>query len=238
MNIRLERAIEPRRFDCEQWSGFAWRLASSGNTIPANNLLVATNATLSISASATVISLNAASLTFEDNATNSINYGAVSANPSAPAINVTGGLSAPGSNIVIAVAATGLKTGTFTLIKYNGTPPGSLANFQLSPPPGVLAMLVNNTGNDSIDINITQVPNQLAWNGVNGTAWDLSTANWTNTLLGGITVFQQIYQRQRGGRRRRNPRRYPDEQQSSADQYRVELQVLCLPGDFQQFAAI
>ena len=164
---------------------------SSGNPAVFNNLLVATNSTLSVDASGTANGINATSLTLQDNATNNINYGAVSANPTAPAINLSGGISAPGSTILISIAATGLKAGTFTLIQYTGTTLGTIANFQLSPPPGVIAALINNTGNHSIDISISQVPNQLAWNGVNGTLWDLSTANWTNILLGGITVFQQ-----------------------------------------------
>ena len=53
------------------------------------------------------------------------------------------------------------------------------------------AVLVNNTGNHSIDLHVTAIPNQLVWNGVNGTSWDLSTANWTNPVTGTITLFQQ-----------------------------------------------
>ena len=140
---------------------------SSGNSLPANNLIL------------------------QDNATINVNYGSLTTNPTAPVINASGSLSAPGSNIVINIAATGLQVGTFTLVKYTGTTPGSLANFQLSPPPGVAAILVNNTGNHSIDIQITSIPNLLSWSGVNGTSWDLITANWSNTVAGGITVFRQ-----------------------------------------------
>jgi fibronectin-binding autotransporter adhesin len=166
--------------------------ASSGTALPANNLVVGTNTTLNLTLNSTANGINAAgSLTFQDNATNNFNYGSLTANPTAPAINVAGGISAPGSSIVINISASGLKTGTFTLIKYTGTALASIANFQLSPPPGVAATLINNALNDSIDINITSTPNELAWNGVNGTSWDLTTPNWTNLLAGGITVFQQ-----------------------------------------------
>ena len=154
--------------------------------------MVGTNTTLNLTLNSTANGINAAgSLTFQDNATNNFIYGSLTANPTAPAINVAGGISAPGSSIVINISGSGLTTGTFTLIKYTGTALASIANFQLSPPPGVAATLVNNTGNHSIDVNITSTPNQLAWNGVNGTSWNLSTANWTNTIAGGITVFQQ-----------------------------------------------
>lgn len=165
---------------------------SSGTPLPANNVVVGTNSSLNLTLSGTANGINiAGSLTFQDNATNGLNYNSLTVNPTAPAVNVAGGVSAPGSNIVINVSGVGLKTGTFTLIKYTGTALASIANFQLSPPPGVAATLVNNTANDSIDINITATPNQLAWNGVNGTLWNLTTANWTNLLAGGITVFQQ-----------------------------------------------
>ena len=165
---------------------------SSGTPLPANNLVEGTNTTLTLTLNSTANGLNAAgSLTFQDNATNNFIYGTLTANPTAPAINAAGGISAPGTNIVINISATGLKAGTNTLIKYATGTLASIANFQFSPPPGVGATPVNNTNNRSIDIIITSTPNELAWNGANGTNWDLTTANWTNLLAGGITVFQQ-----------------------------------------------
>src|SRR5665213_1160386 len=166
--------------------------ASAGSPAAANNLVVGTNSTLSLTLNSAANGINVAgNLTYQDNATNNFNYGSLTANPTAPAINVAGGISAPGSSIVINISGSGLTAGTFTLIKYTGTALASIANFQLSPPPGVGATLVNNTGSHSIDVHITSTPNLLAWNGVNGTSWDLTTANWTNTIAGGITLFQQ-----------------------------------------------
>jgi autotransporter-associated beta strand protein len=166
--------------------------ASGGTPLPANNVTAGTNGTVNLTLNPTTAGISASgSLTFQDNATNIFAFGTLTANPSAPAISVTGGISAPGSNIVINIIATGLRTGTFTLIKYGAGSLASLANFQLSPPPGVAATLVNNTANQSIDVSVTSIPNLLAWNGVNGSAWNLTTPNWTNTLAGGITVFQQ-----------------------------------------------
>lgn len=166
--------------------------ASSSTAMPANNLILSTNGMVNLTLGSAADGINASgSLDFQDNATMNLTYGTLSSNPAAPAINASGGISASGSNVVINIAATGLQPGTFTLIKYTGTPLSSIANFQVSPPPGVAATLVNNTGNDSIDLNITSIPNQLAWNGVNGTSWDLITPNWANLLAGGITLFQQ-----------------------------------------------
>jgi autotransporter-associated beta strand protein len=125
------------------------------------------------------------------NSTLSFTYGALAGNPTAPAINAAGGISAPGSSIAINISALGLRPGTFTLIKYTGTALGSLANFTLNLPPGVFGTLVNNTGNDSIDVNLTATPNQLSWYGTGGSSWDLATANWSNYIAGGTTVFQQ-----------------------------------------------
>lgn len=167
--------------------------AANGTALPVNNLVMATNSTLNLSADTNAIGLNAsAGLTFQDNATNNIIYGTVTANPTAVPITTAGGISAPGTNITLNISALGLQTGTFSLIKYSGTALSSIANFTLVLPPGVFGSLVNNTGNDSIDVTITQVPTQLAWNGVAGDNWDLTTANWSNLVAGGISVFHQF----------------------------------------------
>lgn len=165
---------------------------TSGTPLPANNVVVGTNSTLNLTLNSAANGINAAgSLTFQDNATNTFDYGSLSGNPTALAVNAAGGISVAGTNIVIGIVGLGLQPGTFPLIKYTGAPLGSIANFSLNLPPGVAGLLVNNTGNDSIDLQITSIPNQLAWNGVNGTSWDLATANWTNLVGGGITMFRQ-----------------------------------------------
>jgi autotransporter-associated beta strand protein len=167
--------------------------ASSGLALPANNVTFGTNGILNLTITGAANGINAAgSLTFQDNATNNFNFGNLSANPTVAAINAAGGISAPGSNIVININSFGLKPGQFPLIKYTGTPLGGIANFSLgSIPPGVVATLVNNTGNHSIDVNVASAPKQLAWNGVNGTSWDTTTANWTNAFNATITVYQE-----------------------------------------------
>ena len=167
--------------------------AASGTALPASNVTISTNGTINLTVLPTAASINASgNLTLLDNSTNNFNFGTLtSGNPTAPAINVAGGIVAPASVTVFNIAATGLKSGTFTLIKYGTGTLASIANFQLNPPPGVAAVLVNNTGNQSLDVQITSTPNLLAWNGANGTSWDLGTANWTNITSGGLALFQQ-----------------------------------------------
>jgi autotransporter-associated beta strand protein len=164
---------------------------SGGIAMPANNLVVGTNSTLNLPLSSTANGVNATGgLTFQDNATNNFTYGTIAGNPTSPALNAAGGISAPGTNIMLNLSASGLKVGTFTLIKYAGTPLASIANFVLSPPPGVAATLVNNTGNTSLDVNITAIPNELSWDGTGGVNWDLTTPNWKS---GGVDILFQQY---------------------------------------------
>jgi autotransporter-associated beta strand protein len=137
------------------------------------------------------VSLTIGSLTLGDNATNSITYGTLSANPTFPAITLNGSLTAPGTNVVITFTALGLKTGTITLIKYTGTALPNLSNFKLAAPLGVVATLANNQGNHSIDVNITEVPDNVTWNGVAGTNWDLSSINWAVVGSGNFVAFRQ-----------------------------------------------
>ena len=165
-------------------------VASSGTSLAANNVVVGTNSSLNLVLSPTAIGLNVnGTLTLQDNATNTLNFGSLTANPTAAAINAAG-LSAPGSTIYIVLAGSGLQTGTFPLIKYAGTALGGIANFQLIPPPGVSATLNNNPGNHSIDVQITAIPNLLSWYGAGGTNWDLTTVNW-KTSLGVDSLFRQ-----------------------------------------------
>jgi len=74
--------------------------------------------------------------------------------------------------------------------QYTGASLGSIANFVLIPPPGVAATLVNNTGNDSIDVTITAIPNSLSWYGASGNNWDLTSVNWKNS--GVDSLFSNI----------------------------------------------
>lgn len=165
--------------------------ATSGNSLPANNVVVGSIGTLNLNLSSAAPGINASgSLTLNDNATNNFNYGTVSANPTAAAINVAGGISAPGATIVININAIGLAPGTITLIKYGSGTLASIANFSVSLPPGVVGTLVNNTANQSIDLSISSSPKNLVWYGAAGGDWDVTTINWKNT---GLDVAYQQY---------------------------------------------
>lgn len=165
--------------------------ASSGVSFTANNIIVGANSTYSLLLNGSAIGVNGnGSLTLQDNAVIAANYGSLTANPTAAAINMAGSISAPGTNVMITITGSGLQVGTFTLIKYAGAPLANLANFVLNPPPGVAAVLVNNTANHSIDLQVTGIPNQLTWYGEAGANWDLSTVNW-KTILAADTLFRQ-----------------------------------------------
>ena len=133
--------------------------------------------------------LTLAGLTLQNNATNSISYGSVSANPTFPAITVSGTFSAPGSGLVINVDGFGLQVGTFPVIDYTGAALGSVANFSLGTlPPGVQAYLSNNVANTSVDIVITASGQNLVWSGSDA-ATTLINPNWDITISTNWTLF-------------------------------------------------
>jgi fibronectin-binding autotransporter adhesin len=160
-----------------------------------------TTLTLDLSSGA---SLPVNNLTLQNSVTNNFNYGTLTGNPGSPAINANGTLSAPGSGIVINITAFGLQTGQFPLIDYTGAPLGSIANFSLgSLPPGVVANLVNNTGNTSIDLNITSTGQNLSWYGLLPDGINVSS-NWgintpTNWVSIGTTTPALRYQEYTSG---------------------------------------
>src|ERR1017187_10518139 len=114
-------------------------------------------------------------------------------NPSVAALNIVGNLAVNGT-IMVNIADTLPQLGQFPLIKY-GTKSGSGTFTIGAVPVGVVASIVNNTGNHSIDLNITSVALDL-WNGLAGGTWDINvTTNWSNagtglptTYLDGISV--------------------------------------------------
>ena len=81
--------------------------------------------------------------------------------------------------------------GTLTLIKYAGTPLSSISNFTYTGVQGhVLSGLINNTGNTSIDLLLTQDP--IKWSGNASADWDINTTqNWKLTSSGTAAVYLQ-----------------------------------------------
>ena len=113
-------------------------------------------------------------------------------NPTAPLVKVTtltasGGA---GSVTVNVSGGLGLTPGQFTLVDYSGAIGGSgFGAFTLvGLPPGVVATLVNNAANSSIDLNITAAPG-LRWTGANGSSWDYLTVNWFDYAAGANSTY-------------------------------------------------
>ncbi|HTB84154.1 MAG TPA: glycosyl hydrolase family 28-related protein [Candidatus Sulfotelmatobacter sp.] len=144
---------------------------------------VAGNARLNVQVAGAGTSLNTSSLTLNSGCTLNLDPGTFG-NPTVPMVNLSGAL-APTSAVTINVNGSSLTTGQFTLIKYgslggSGFGAFSLGSFTL--PIGVMgsASLVNNTANQSIDLNVTIASSQpLVWNGTVNGNWDIGgTANW------------------------------------------------------------
>lgn len=178
--------------------------AAGGTALPANNFTLNSNAVLNLTPTPTANGVNAAgALTLAANVSLNLAYGTVSGNPTVAAINVGGTVSLPGGGNVINITAFGLQIGQFPLIKYSGAPLAGIANLSLGTlPPGVVATLVNNTGNDSIDLKVTGTGQNLEWYGLDPNT-GLINPNWginapTNWLLFG-TATSARYQEYTSG---------------------------------------
>ena len=162
--------------------------ASGGTAMPAGNVtLNAANLDLTNSASASTIS-GTGNLTISSNIILNLNYGELSgSNPGAAVIAAAGTVSVTGQNNVINITGTGFTVGQFPLLKYGSGSLASISGFTLGTlPPGVNGVLVNNTGNKSVDLNIQFIGQTLTWYGASsgGSAlpnWDINTsANWNS----------------------------------------------------------
>jgi fibronectin-binding autotransporter adhesin len=88
-------------------------------------------------------------------------------------------------SVVIHIAGTSIPVGQYPLIQYSGSIGGSGAGFNAfalgALPVGVLATLVNDTANNSIDLAVTTgigLPSQNGtWTNLNGGSW-VNSANW------------------------------------------------------------
>jgi autotransporter-associated beta strand protein len=141
---------------------------------------VANNAGLSIIVQSANAQLNAASLSTIGAATASLSFDLDGfGNPVSAPLNVTGTWTATGT-VTINVADAVPQLGQFPLIKY-GVLSGAPTLILGSIPTGVSATLVNNTANNSVDLNITGI-NLPRWDGEAGGTWDIGvTTNWVNS---------------------------------------------------------
>jgi autotransporter-associated beta strand protein len=132
--------------------------------------------------------LNSASVMLGTSTGTTLNFDLGSfGNPTLAPLNVTGNFTANGTT-VINLADALPQLGQFPLIKY-ATLSGS-GTFKLgSLPGGVVAAIVNNTANNSIDLNITSVALDV-WDGLAGGNWDIGvTTNWINIITGLPTTY-------------------------------------------------
>ena len=156
----------------------------------AASILVATGAELGVARAVPNASLTAGSLSLGAS-TLSFDLGTLG-NPTAPLANVTtlAASGGAGSVTVNVSGGLGLLPGQFTLVDYSGAIGGSgFGAFTLvGLPPGVVATLVNNAANSSIDLNITAAPG-LRWTGANGSSWDYLTMNWFDYAAGANSAY-------------------------------------------------
>jgi len=150
---------------------------------------VASGAKMKVSVAFDEAQLNTASVTFNSGATTlEVDLGAFG-NPLAAPVNPSGALAVNGT-VTINLIDTLPQLGQFPLIKY-GSKSGA-GSFVLGTLPfGVVANIVDNVGNNSIDINITSV-NLPRWDGQAGGNWDIGlTTNWVNIGDGLPTFYGQ-----------------------------------------------
>lgn len=166
---------------------------STATTSSGNNYTVANGAGFGVQVVDALNSqLNAGNVTFSGPATTmNFDLGAFG-NPTSAPLNVTGTLTVSGT-VTVNIADALPQFNPFPLIKY---PPGGMvgsgASFVLNTatlPTGVSAVLVNDTANNSIDLNITGV-NVPVWDGLAGGNWDIGvTTNWLNLGTGLPTFY-------------------------------------------------
>lgn len=120
------------------------------------NALTVSNATFRLTLNGGASSVNASSLKLAGASALNLNYDQLIGG-SVPALNISSGLTASGTT-VINIYGYGWAVGQVTLVDYSGTPLPDLGNLVLGALPyGMKATLLNNTGNTSIDLVITEV---------------------------------------------------------------------------------
>ncbi|MGC4003367.1 MAG: autotransporter-associated beta strand repeat-containing protein [Pirellulales bacterium] len=114
--------------------------------------------------------------------------------PTTAPLSVTNpsGIAVAGTNIVSITSNNALTVGTYSLIKYNTSlAPNVLGGLSPALPPRVVATLVDNVANSTIDLNITGV-DFIKWTGATSTAWNIDTTqNWKTASVGAATTYLQ-----------------------------------------------
>ena len=118
------------------------------------------------------------------------NFGANALSAATAPIFVNGNLAFTVTPNLLVRASSAIPAGTYPLIKYTGTLSGTPPATALTLPTGVTATIVNNTGNKSIDLNVTAGNTPVYW-AVGSATWDINTtANWKNTNGTALNYFE------------------------------------------------
>jgi autotransporter-associated beta strand protein len=166
----------------------AGTLATTTATFANGGYTVADGAGMGLAVFGVNAQLNSPSLTLGTSTGTTLNFDLGSfGNPTSAPLNVTGNVAANG-NTVVNITSGSPQLGQFPLIKY-GTKSGS-GTFTIGTlPAGVAATIVNNTANNSIDLDITGIVLDT-WDGLAGGNWDINvTTNWYNAGTGLPTFY-------------------------------------------------
>lgn len=79
--------------------------------------------------------------------------------------------------------------GVYTIIKYTGTLTGDPATQLVAPSLGSRYAVTFSASSGSILMTIVGSPQPLVWTGVNSSAWDTTTMNWSNTVSHAADYF-------------------------------------------------
>jgi autotransporter-associated beta strand protein len=166
------------------------KIAITTATTGAGDYIVADGAALGLQVLTAGAGLHPANLTLGNAAATTLNFdlGAFG-NPSAAPLDVTGTLTVNGA-VTVNLAAANLAVGQFPLIKYaTRSGEGSFAVGAL--PPRVVAEIVTNTLNNSIDMHVISFESPK-WSGVvPGGVWDIdSTPNWVGASSGAPVTYR------------------------------------------------
>ena len=141
----------------------AGTLAFNPNTVsystPVNSLIINNGGKVLVNAN-NGVSFPVNNLTLTTNGVLNLNYDFSGGNPTVAAVAVSGSLSTPGTN-TIRISGFGATIGQFPLISYVGSV--NMSHLVLVMPPGYAGNLVNNSGNHTIDLNVTATSPIATW---------------------------------------------------------------------------
>ena len=157
----------------------AGTLATTAESVASGAYSVADSAAFSLAVAGAFGQFNAASRPLGSTTGAALGFDLGSfGNPTTVPLNVTGNLAVNGT-VVINVADALPQLGQFPLLVYNRC---RLRHLQAQDelPGGVVAALVNNAANNSVDLNITSVALNI-WDGLAGGNWDIGlTTNFNS----------------------------------------------------------